>query len=206
VSPSLRPVVTDTGFLAVPPSSPEAERLYADDLASMGYVNNLTRAWAYLPAAHDRLFDLLRQAVEAGGLTLRQRGILVGATASTLGDAYCSLAWGTKLAGEAGPDLAGCVLRGDDGPLDPAERALARWARAVTRDPNGTGPEDIDALREAGLDDRQIFAVTLFVALRIAFSTVNDALGARPDRELAAAAPPPVRDAVRYGRPAASET
>jgi hypothetical protein len=34
----------------------------------------------------------------------------------------------------------------------------------------------------------------------LAFSTVNDALGARPDWELAAAAPAAVRDAVGYGR------
>ncbi len=61
----------------------------------------------------------------------------------------------------------------------------------------------MQALREAGFDDARIFAITLFVALRIAFSTVNDALGALPDRALGAAAPSEVRDAVGYGRPVA---
>lgn len=56
-------------------------------------------------------------------------------------------------------------------------------------------------MRDAGFDDGQIFAITLFVALRIAFSTVNDALGALPDRALGEAAPAPVRDAVTFGRP-----
>jgi hypothetical protein len=37
------------------------------------------------------------------------------------------------------------------------------------------------------------------LAFRIAFSTVNDGLGAHPDRELAAAAPAVVRDALAYG-------
>lgn len=55
-------------------------------------------------------------------------------------------------------------------------------------------------MRDAGFDDAQIFAVTLFVALRIAFSTVNDALGTRPDRELGDTVPAPVRDAVTFGR------
>ena len=41
----------------------------------------------------------------------------------------------------------------------------------------------------------------LFVALRLAFSTVNDALGAAPDRELTERAPAPVRAAVTFGRP-----
>jgi hypothetical protein len=71
------------------------------------------------------------------------------------------------------------------------------WWRRTTRcstarsDPNGTGPDDVQELRDAGFDDRQVFGITLYVALRIAFSTVNDALGARPDRELAVAAPAP---------------
>ena len=84
--------------------------------------------------------------------------------------------------------------------LDPAERALARWARRVTRDPNGTEPADVQAFRDAGFDDGQILAITVFVAVRIAFSTVNDALGAQPDRELEDAAPPALRDAVTFGR------
>jgi hypothetical protein len=40
----------------------------------------------------------------------------------------------------------------------------------------------------------------VLAAFRVAFSTVNDALGARPDRALADAAPPEVREAVSYGR------
>lgn len=40
----------------------------------------------------------------------------------------------------------------------------------------------------------------MYVALRLAFSTVNDALGAHPDAELADEAPAAVRDAVTWGR------
>ena len=120
-----------------------------------------------------------------------------------MGDAYCSLAWGKKLAGEAGAELAGGVLTGRDEALDPSERALARWARQVARDPNGAGSADVQALRDAGFTDGQVFAVTLFVALRLAFSTVNDALGALPDRALAESVPDQVRAAVTFGRPVA---
>jgi hypothetical protein len=41
----------------------------------------------------------------------------------------------------------------------------------------------------------------VFVALRLAFSTVNDALGARPDAEVFSVAPEDVAAAVTYGRP-----
>jgi alkylhydroperoxidase family enzyme len=80
---------------------------------------------------------------------------------------------------------------------------MAAWARKVARDPNATTPADIQALRDTGLDDRQIFAITAFVALRLAFSTINDALGAQPDAQLAQSVPQEVREAVTYGRPAA---
>jgi alkylhydroperoxidase family enzyme len=82
---------------------------------------------------------------------------------------------------------------------------LARWARRVTGDPNSTAAADVQALRDAGFDDEQIFAITVYVALRIAFSTVNDALGARPDRRLADSVPAPVRAAVTFGRPIATD-
>jgi hypothetical protein len=43
-------------------------------------------------------------------------------------------------------------------------------------------------------------AITTFVALRLAFSTVNDALGAVPDDELRASVDPQVNDVVTWGR------
>jgi alkylhydroperoxidase family enzyme len=79
---------------------------------------------------------------------------------------------------------------------------MAAWARKIVKDPNSTTPTDVQALRDAGLNDEQIFAITTFVALRVAFSTVNDALGAHPDAQLVADLPKEVVDAVTYGRPA----
>jgi SAM-dependent methyltransferase/alkylhydroperoxidase family enzyme len=188
------------GFLAAPPSTPAQQRLYDDDEAGLGYVMNLSRLWAHLPAALDGLSDLLGQVVSAASITFRQRCVLVTAAASTLGDSYCSLAWGKKLADVASPEVALGVIRGDDEDLDAVEKALAKWARRVVGDPNAIGAEDVEALREAGFDDAQIFAITSFVALRVAFSTVNDALGVRPDHQLASSMPESVRSAVTFGR------
>ncbi|MFB4280499.1 carboxymuconolactone decarboxylase family protein [Nonomuraea sp. MTCD27] len=195
-----------TGFLEPAELTPQVRRLFDDDLAGTGYVMNLTRLWAHDPAAMEGLFTLLRHAAESGGLDVRTRGVLVAACASAMGDSYCSLAWGSRLAEAAGAPAASGVLRGDDDGLTPGERAMAVWARKVARDPNGTGPADVQELRDAGLPDGQIFAITLFVALRVAFSTVNDALGAHPDAELRTTVPPPVLAAVTYGRPIASRT
>jgi hypothetical protein len=43
--------------------------------------------------------------------------VLVAATASTIGDSDCALAWGTRLAGEAGADAAAGVVACDDADL-----------------------------------------------------------------------------------------
>lgn len=196
----------DTGtFLGEPEPTEPAQRLYAEDLEGDGYVMNLTRLWAHAPEAHDGIVALLGAAASAADLTFRQKGVLVSAAASTLGDSYCSLAWGARLAGEVGAETAAAVLAGDDLGLDPAEQALARWARAIARDPNGTTADDVQALRDAGFSDARIFGITSYVAARLAFSAVNDALGARPDAELLAAAPDAVRATVDWGRPPAQD-
>ena len=189
-------------FLQEPPTSEEARSLYDEDMADDGYVWNGTRLWAHQPATLNRLFELMSQAFAPSGLDFRQRGILVIAAASTLGDSYCSLAWGGKLSRKSGPGVAVDVLNGSDSGLTDQEKAMAAWARKVIRDPNATTPDDIQALRDCGLDDGQIFAITAFVALRLAYSTINDALGAQPDPQLLRSLPPPVRDAVTFGRPA----
>jgi uncharacterized peroxidase-related enzyme len=160
--------------------------------------------WAHQPETVERLFELMSQAFRPSGLNFRQRGILVTAAASALGDSYCSLAWGGKLGKVSDAATAAGVLDGSDAGLTDQEKAMAAWARQVARDPNATTPADIQALRDSGLDDSQIFAITSFVALRLAFSTINDALGAQPDAQLAQSLPAEVSQAVTYGRPVAS--
>lgn len=101
---------------------------------------------------------------------------------------YCSIAWGSKLAALANPSVAAKVLRALDAPgLTTREAALRRWIDQVVAGPNGTGAAQVDALRAAGFSEREVFEATVYVAFRVAFATVNDAFGARPDAQLLAA-------------------
>jgi uncharacterized peroxidase-related enzyme len=193
--------MSESGFLRSPEITAGAQELFDEDMADLGYVMNVSKLWAYQPSVLNGLFALAGEAVAGRSLSFRQRGILVVACASTMGDSYCSLAWGTKLAGASDAETAASVLRGDDEGLSDDEKALAGWARKVAHDPNGTSAEDVQALRDAGFLDEQIFAITAYVAFRLAFSTVNDALGARPDGGFRLSAPAEVVDAVTFGRP-----
>ena len=161
-------------FLEEPPVSPQVQALYDEDRADGGYVRNVSRLWAHQPDTLKQLFGLMSEAFTPSGLTFRQRGILVTAAASALGDSYCLLAWGGKLGKALDAAVVAGVLAGSDAGLTDQEKAMAAWAWKVARDPNATTPADIQALRDIGLEDGQIFAITAFVALRLAFSAIND--------------------------------
>jgi uncharacterized peroxidase-related enzyme len=189
-------------FLSAPPDSESIAQAYKSDLAESGFVMNLTRLWAWrLDVA--QAFGALRSNLMKGStLPRREFAVLVCATAATLGDSYCALAWGKTLAGEADPSVAAAVLQSTvSAGMTARDRALAAWARKAVRSPATTTPEDVQELRAAGLSEQEIFEATAFVAFRLAFSLVNDALGVSPDRQFADAAPPEVRSAVTYGRP-----
>jgi uncharacterized peroxidase-related enzyme len=188
-------------FLADAPVSDASEAAFAADRETDGYVANHTRLWAWRPDLRADFLALRSGVMSSSTLTDRDWAVLVTSTASQLGDSYCSLAWGDKLASATDADTAAAVIAGGKGSaLSERELALADWARQLVRDPNATSREDIDRLRAVGLDEREIFEATAFVAFRLAFSTINDALGATPDEQLREQVPAAVRAAVNFGR------
>ena len=192
---------SEASFLGeVAEPSDAARALFTEDQDDLGYVMNASRLWSHHPEAHEALFAVANLVTERASLSMRDKGILVTSAASTLGDSYCSLMWGKKLAELATPEFSAALLRGDDEPLDDRERTLAHWARQVTAEPNAIRAEDVQALRDRGYEYAQILAITCYVAVRIAIATVNDALGARPDSQLRHTVPAAVLDAVQYGR------
>jgi uncharacterized peroxidase-related enzyme len=191
-------------FLTEPPESDERKAVYAAEREEDGYVSNHTRLWCWRPDLDKAFYALRSGLMQTSALTDREWAVLVTSTAAAIGDSYCTLAWGPRLAALCDEQTASQVLAQERAPaLTEREAALAAWARQVVRDPNATTEQDVGRLRELGLGDREIFEATAFIAFRLAFSTVNDALGAAPDQELAAAAPDAVRAAVTYGRPPA---
>ncbi len=193
-------------FIAAPEDSPNTARIYKSSADSQGFVMNLTRAWAWRPDVFEGFAALRSQLTTKSSLSKREQAVIVCATAAKLGDSYCSLAWGKTLAAEAGAALAAAVIgSSSNDELNVRDQALAEWARKVVADPNGTSSQDVNALRAAGFSEKEIFEATVFIAFRLAFSTVNDALGVKPDWELAESVPKEISAAVTFGRPAATK-
>jgi uncharacterized peroxidase-related enzyme len=192
-----------TAFVSDPPPSPPVTAAYDADVESDGYVSNFTRLWCWRPDVFTAFATLRADLMADSSLSPREFAVMVASAAAARGDSYCALAWGQKLAALSDDATAAGVLQGHDADLSGREAALMDWSRRVIGDPNATTEADVERLREAGLTDREIFEATTWIALRFAFSTINDALGAQPDRQLAEDVPPLVREAVTFGRPSA---
>src|SRR5262245_32822886 len=138
-------------FVATPESTAAAEKIYQSSADAHGYTMNLTRAWAWRPDVFEGFAALRTQLTKGSSLSKREIAVIVCATASQLGDAYCSLAWGKNLAAESSGAAAAAVLAARSaGELSARDLALATWARKVVKDPNRTTQADVDALRAAG--------------------------------------------------------
>jgi uncharacterized peroxidase-related enzyme len=174
--------------------------VYEADVAADGYVSNYTRIWGWRPELLTAFATLRADLLADTSLSPREVAVMVAATAAARGDSYCALAWGQKLAELSDEATAAGVLQGREADLSEREAALTAWSRRVVDDPNRVTGADVDGLRRAGFGEREIFEATLWIGLRLAFSTVNDALGARPDVQLSESVPRPVRDAVTFGR------
>ena len=194
--PSDRPAGASLGE---PPVTPETEAMATEDLEDLGFVANVTRLWMHDPAANDQLFDLIRGSAAAAGLSMTERAVATVRAAGLAGDTYCPLAWGERLADATSTEVAAAVLRGEDDLLDERSRAVAGWARTIALHPFASRPEEVRRLLDAGFDQAQVLRLTLFIALRIAFSSVNGALGARPEPAYVDRVDPAVREAWRAG-------
>lgn len=190
-------------FLSEPAQSPGQQKMYDENLAQHGYVWSNSRVWGHHPELEAGFKDLLGATAQAAGLTNRERAMLVLGQAKAIGDSYCSVAWSRWLTEWEDSDTALAAIQGDGAPFSERERALSRWAQLVARQPNDVEQADVQALRDVGFDDAQVLALTLFTTLRLALSTTNDALGARPDVALAESIDPRIRAAITWGRPPA---
>jgi len=113
-------------YLDEPALSEGQQKMYDADLAEDGFVWDSSRLWAHQPGLDERLSALFVAAAKAAGLSTRDKAMLVIGQSFSIGDSYCSLAWGRWLTESDGAGTAAAALRGDEAPFTERERALAR--------------------------------------------------------------------------------
>jgi hypothetical protein len=69
-------------FLEPPPDTQTRSAMYARDVADDGYVRNFIRLYAWRPDVFDAFLNARKLLTDQSGLSLRERAILVCATAA----------------------------------------------------------------------------------------------------------------------------
>lgn len=181
----------------------DARAMYARQQARYGYVPNYAKVFCERPDVMKLWADLLsgiRRNVDP-----RRFELVTLAAAVELGSSYCSLAHARVLAEEfLSEGELRAIAAGDSSSLSEAELAMMALARKVVADSSSVTRQDVDALRERGLAEDEIFDVVAVAAARAFFAKLVDALGAQPDATYLQMETR-LREMLTVGRPIARE-
>ena len=136
------------------------------------------------------------------GMDLRRYELATLAAARRLRSSYCSLMHGKVLHEELGEPVAAIARDRNTAPLDAVDVAVMNLAERVVDDATSIGDADLRPLRDLGLSDTDIMDVVLAASARCFFAKTLDALGVRPDAELAGLEPE-LLEVLVVGRPIA---
>jgi uncharacterized peroxidase-related enzyme len=180
-----------------------AQALLAADEGRFGFEPNFTRVLARRPDAYEAWLAL--NAAIKSTMDLRRYELATIAAARRLRSSYCMLAHGAVLMnGLMEPDaVRAAATDHHSAPLEAVDVAVMDLADKVAADATSVTEQDIQRLRDLGLDDDEILDVVLAATARCFFSKTLDALGIEPDAQYSAMEPG-LRDALTVGRPIAA--
>lgn len=126
-----------------------------------GSVDDVMRVHSLNPESMIAHGELYVQSMHRPSPLSRAEREMIGVTVSRLnGCGYClthhAAGLGRYLAKDGREAVADALKAGDDSGLSGRERALVDYAAKLTREPSAIGQGDIDAMRGAGVSDREI--------------------------------------------------
>jgi len=162
----------------------EVAGLYQRLQGRKDYLPNYALVFGHRPALMAPLATLQEALKEH--MEPRLWALVSLAAAREIKASYCALAFSKRLIlREFTEDELIEILRDETSQLLSArERAAVRLATRVARDSSRVGREEIDAARNAGFSDMEIFDLVAAGAWRCFFAKIPDALGSTPDRDL----------------------
>jgi uncharacterized peroxidase-related enzyme len=181
----------------------ETARLYAQERERVGYLPNYTRVFGQRPSVYAAWRQL--GAAVSSAMDSRRYELVTMAAAKQLRSTYCSVAHGVVLAEKflSTDDIVALARGESSAAFDETDLAVMSFAAKVARMPADVTAEDVQQLRDLGLDDTEILDVILATAARCFFSTVLEATGTQTDSAFRQKLAPDIIDALTVGRPVA---
>lgn len=151
-----------------------------------GFVPNIFRALGHRPVELRAFLDYHDALMERESpLSKAERELVVVATSGANHCTYCVVAHGAILRVRSKePELADHVGVNPYGaPLDPRRRAIVDLALALALDSASLSEDDLDAARDAGLTDEEIWDVGAITALFAMSNRLAHLTALRPNAE-----------------------
>jgi uncharacterized peroxidase-related enzyme len=163
---------------------------------------NYEGAFAHRPEIY-RAWQQLNGTIKQS-MDLRRYELATLAAAKRLRSSYCMLAHGGVLARDFldADTVRDVALDHRAAGLEPIDVAVMDLAEKIAADATAVTAEDVQRLRDLGLDDGEIVSAVSAAAARCFFSKALDALGVQPDASYAGVEPE-LREALVVGRPIA---
>lgn len=148
-----------------------------------GFVANIERAFAMWPELALAEHELTEAVMVAGELSpaLKEAIAVVVSQVNACPYCYSHHTYQMERAGRSEAEQRAINALEFDELDDSQDRAALAFAGTVAQDPSRVTDADVDALRDAGFDDRQILEVVTVVALFMFYNTFKSTLGLETD-------------------------
>jgi uncharacterized peroxidase-related enzyme len=169
------------------PTNADVDAIFAQTAAKTGYVRNQQRVFAHKPAVLAALTALGDAVVRdpEGALSPRERELIALVVSAENRCEPCVFGHAAALRGHGGDAewVATIEVNYRRADLSARERALADYALKVTRAPAEIEPEDLQALRDAGIAEVGILEAAAVAAYFNLSNRLNSALGVHANGE-----------------------
>lgn len=164
----------------------EVKELWAAPLEKLGFVPNVLRVFALRPGHLVRWWSHYDELMRGeSGLTKAEREMIAVVVSAANRCHYCVVSHSAalrKLTGD--PILADQLATGHKvAPLEPRQRAMLDFALKLTEESHRCSEDDVDALRQAGWTDEEIFDIAQVAAMFNFTNRLASGLGWLPNPE-----------------------
>jgi uncharacterized peroxidase-related enzyme len=177
--------------------------IYREEMETSGFIPEFVQIFSHHPEAYQAWEQLITTVYS--GMDRRACELATFVAARAMKSTACTIAHGRTLRNRFSftPDeIRQLAMDYHQVGLTAAEEAIVGFAEKVATDPTAVAQADVDALRQLGMTDREIFDVVFAVAARAFLTTLIESLGTTAEQPWVDDLEPELVEALTVGRPA----